>query len=820
MQGVLYNFKNINMNKLILVALCLISSVVFSQQNNLVQVVDKDTRNPIEMALLGTKKPDLVSRTDSKGIADLSEMINSERIEVRAYGYQTLVTSFSEIKTNNFVIELQSSVIELENMVVSATRWEQSSKDIPSKISVISSRDIAFQNPQTAADLLGLSGEVFIQKSQQGGGSPMIRGFSTNRLLYTVDGVRMNTAIFRGGNIQNVISLDPLAVENTEVFFGSGSVVYGSDAIGAVMSFKTLTPILSKTGKTVVSGKALSRFSSANNEKTFHYDANVGWKKWAFVTSLTHSDYGDLRMGKYGPDEYLRKFVVKRIDSADVIVENEDPLIQAPTGYKQVNLMEKLRFSPNKKWNFQYAFHYSETSSYGRYDRLIELTNANIPRSAVWNYGPQKWMMNQLTIDHHGNNKIYDYMSVRVAHQMFEESRIDRNFSGGNRFRLRTQEEIVNAYSLNIDFEKEFGRHKLFYGLEGVLNDVESKAGAYHIVTGADIPVADRYPQSTWTSYAAFVNYQAHLKEKFMVQVGARVNQNSIKSDFTRNLSFYPFDFTQANLTNEAITGSVGFVYTPNSSWRITMNGSTGFRAPNVDDIGKLFDINGQEIVVPNDNLKPEYAYTGEFNIAKVLNNRVKIDLTGFYTQLENAMVRRAFQVNGNDSILFDGQMSKVYAIQNAAYGNVYGGNVGIEVKISKEFTLSSRYNFQTGVEELDNGVVSPSRHAAPAFGLTRLTLKTNKLRMQVYAIYSAKVAHEDLNPEEQQKPAIYATDGNGNTYSPSWYTLNFKAMYQLSDVFTVNAGIENITDQRYRSYSSGLVGAGRNIILSLSANF
>lgn len=808
------------MNKLILLACCFISNVIFSQQTDLVQVVDKDSQNPIEMAILVRKNPDVVVRTDSKGMVDISELNKPERIEVRAYNYQTLVTSYLEIKANNFVIEMQSSVLELEHMIISATRWEQSSKDIPNKISVISSREVAFQNPQTAADLLGSSGEVFIQKSQQGGGSPMIRGFSTNRLLYTIDGVRMNTAIFRGGNIQNVISLDPLAIENTEVFFGSGSVVYGSDAIGAVMSFKTLTPTLSNTGKTVVSGKALSRFSTANNEKTYHFDANVGWKKWAFVTSLTHSDYGDLRMGKYGPDEYLRKFVVKRIDSTDVVVENEDPLVQAPTAYKQVNLMEKIRFSPNKDWNIEYAFHYSETSSYGRYDRLIELSSDNIPRSAVWNYGPQKWMMNQLTVDHHGNNKLYDYMSIRIAQQLFEESRIDRNFSGGNRFRLRTQEEKVDAYSLNIDFEKEIGRHKLFYGVEGVLNDVESVASAYHIVTGADIPVASRYPKSTWTSIAAFVNYQVHLNEKLMGQIGARVNQNTVKSDFTQNLAFYPFDFTTANLTNEAVTGSVGLVYTPNSSWRITLNGSTGFRAPNVDDIGKLFDINDKEIVVPNDNLKPEYAYTGEFNIAKVFKNRVKIDLTGFYTQLENALVRRAFQVNGNDSILFDGQMSKVYAIQNAAYGNVYGGNIGVEVKISKEFSLSSRYNFQAGVEEMDNGTVSPSRHAAPAFGVTRLSFKTNKLRLQVYAMYSAEVTHANLNPEEQQKPVIYAKDSDGNTYSPSWYTLNFKAMYQLTEVFTVNAGIENITDQRYRPYSSGLVGAGRNITLSLRANF
>jgi hemoglobin/transferrin/lactoferrin receptor protein len=94
-------------------------------------------------------------------------------------------------------------------------------------------------NPQTSADLLANSGHVFVQKSQLGGGSPMIRGFSTNRVLITVDGIRLNNAIFRGGNVHNVISINPFNIEKTEIILGSGSVIYGSDAIGGVMNFYT-----------------------------------------------------------------------------------------------------------------------------------------------------------------------------------------------------------------------------------------------------------------------------------------------------------------------------------------------------------------------------------------------------------------------------------------------------------------------------------------------------------------------------------------------------------------------------------------------------
>ncbi|MFM1875818.1 MAG: hypothetical protein RL266_1555, partial [Bacteroidota bacterium] len=217
--------------------------MLFFSINGLAQIVtikDQDSGEPIPMATLMTGNGKTFAATDDKGQADISAFKEAEKIEIRSLGYQTLLKSYAELQASSFELQLASTNISLDAVVVSATRWNQESRDIPSKITTISPREAALQNPQTAADLLTVSGKVFMQKSQQGGGSPMIRGFATNRLLYTVDGVRMNTAIFRGGNIQNVISLDPFAIESTEVFFGAGSVIYGSDAIGGVMSFRTL----------------------------------------------------------------------------------------------------------------------------------------------------------------------------------------------------------------------------------------------------------------------------------------------------------------------------------------------------------------------------------------------------------------------------------------------------------------------------------------------------------------------------------------------------------------------------------------------------
>lgn len=778
-------------------------------------VTDIESGEPLEQVTLISDNPEAFATTNAKGQVNVSAFEGATLITIRSFGYETLQFSYAQLDSVSFELQLQPSPINIDKVVVSATKWQQPTSDIPVKVISINRKTTTLLNPQTSADLLGASGQVYIQKSQQGGGSPMIRGFATNRLLYTVDGVRMNTAIFRGGNIQNVISLDPFAMENVEVLFGPGSVIYGSDAIGGVMSFQTLIPELSLSDKPLVTGSAVMRYATANNERTGHFDINVGWRKWAFLTSVSANAFDDLKMGSHGPDDYLKTYYVQRQDSMDVVIENPNPEVQVPSGYSQINLMQKLRYKPNEQWNMEYAFHYSETSEYGRYDRNLRTRNG-LPRYAEWKYGPQKWLMNHLTVTHTGNNQIYDQMTLRLAHQMFEESRIDRSLNSNERT-IRIEE--VAAYSVNLDFLKTLGtKNSVTYGVEYVLNDVTSSGIDEDISTGIGVEGSTRYPQSNWQSFALYVTDHFKISEKFSLHAGLRYNHYLLNAQF--DTSFYPFPFKEANINNGALTGSFGAVYRPNNSWVLSANFATGFRSPNVDDLGKVFDSEPGAVVIPNPGLIGEYAYNVDLNVTKVFGKWVRVDLTGYYTLLNNALVRRDFTLNGADSIVYDGILSQVQAIQNAAQAKVYGIQATVEIKLPLGFSLSSNLNYQHGEEELDDGSTSTARHAAPMFGVTRLSYKANKLMLQLYAEYQAERSFDDLPEEEKGKTEIYAADDDGNPYAPRWYTLNFKANYQFTQNLSVGAGVENLTDQRYRPYSSGLSGAGRNFIISLKATF
>ncbi|MCJ7757655.1 MAG: TonB-dependent receptor plug domain-containing protein, partial [Gillisia sp.] len=354
--------------------------------------------------------------TNFDGKAEISKFGMNEILVFKHVSHLEYKTTRAKIQLKNNRVYLDQDENMLQKVVLSVVKFAQNKQDIPQQIVSISSEEIRFSNAQTAADLLESSGQVFVQKSQLGGGSPMIRGFSTNRLLITVDGVRMNTAIFRSGNLQNVISIDPFAVGQAEVILGPGSVVYGSDAIGGVMNFYTLKPRFSMKGETSFSGNVVTRYATANNEKTVHADFNAGRRNWSFLSSITYSDFGDLKMGSHGPKEYLREEYAVRRDGEDVVIDNPDPKVQLPTGYDQINLLQKIAYMADDNWVFNLGIYYSTTSDLPRYDRLHQKRGGQL-RSAEWYYGPQTWFSGNFQIDKTGNGKVYDKAQFTGAYQ-------------------------------------------------------------------------------------------------------------------------------------------------------------------------------------------------------------------------------------------------------------------------------------------------------------------------------------------------------------------------------------------------------------------
>jgi hemoglobin/transferrin/lactoferrin receptor protein len=250
----------------------------------------------------------------------------------------------------------------------------------------------------------------------------------------------------------------------------------------------------------------------------------------------------------------------------------------------------------------------------------------------------------------------------------------------------------------------------------------------------------------------------------------------------------------------------------PGEKTKVSLNASTGFRAPNLDDAGKVFDSAPGIVVVPNPDLEPEYAWNVDLGIAKQFGNVLHADITGFYTLLTNAMIRNDYLFNGEDSVMYGGELSKVEAMTNAGSARVYGLQVTLQLSIARDLHLTSALNLTEG-KESDGSYI---RHTAPLFGSTHLVFERSRLKADLYSSYNGAKKYEKMPPSETEKAYLYAKDENGNPWSPGWVTLNFKLSYSFFNRLFLNAGVENILDLRYRPYSSGIAAAGRNFILSL----
>lgn len=803
------------MHRGIFLIILLFTNLVTGQE---ITLLDTETKEPVINAVLYNNDKSKTALSDFDGKCDISVFNRNERITLRHLSYQTKRSTKQLLLKRGGKVYLSLKREQLDEVVMSISKWEQQKKDIPQKIVSINAQAIAFTNPQTSADLLQSSGKIFVQKSQLGGGSPMIRGFATNRLVLSVDGVRMNNAIFRGGNIQNIISIDPFTVKNTEVVFGPGSVIYGSDAIGGVMNFITKKPQFSTVESLDITGGMNYRYASGNDENTGHFDINIGSQKWAFLTSASYNNFSDLKMGRYGPDSYLRNQYVKRLNGQDVLVQNENPRIQIPTGYDQINLMQKISFRPNNNWSYDLGLFLPGTSDFSRYDRLIRPDSAGTGlRSAEWFYGPQKWFMGNMQVSNKGRGRFYDGLRITGAFQNFKESRNERQFQDPIR---NTTKENIDALSLNVDFEnKKIGNLRLYYGAEYIFNKVGSVGSQTNIENQVIVPAQSRYPDgSTWQTLAAYLNSEFKAKPNFTWLAGIRYSHVWINADF--DTSFYPFPFDNADLNNGAFTGNIGFSWFPKADLQFTLNGATGFRAPNIDDIGKVFDSEPGSVVVPNPDLKPEYAYNAEFGVQKNFKDKLVLKGAAYYTYLIDALVRRDYLFNGEEEIIYNGELSNVQAIQNASNAYVYGLEVGLQAFLSENFSILSNLTFTEGTEEDENGNDTPARHVPPTFADFHLIWRNQRLKADLFLNYNGEISFEDLAISEINKSYIYAKDSNGNPYSPSWYSLNLRSQYQIADPLKLTFAVENFTNQRYRPYSSGITAAGINFILGASFRF
>ena len=780
---------------------------VIAGMSQIITIRDNSTADLIKNVIIHDRSGKQII-SNQFGKADFSELNVNDSIWMNHPDYfiwKGMIKGQSEVL-------LMARSINLNEVVLSASRTQDSITNVPYHMSIMNQRGIEFTNSQTSADLIQNMG-IMVQRSQAGGGSPIMRGFEASRVLLVIDGVRMNNAIYRAGHLQDVMTIDNSMLDKTEVVFGPSSVAYGSDALGGVMHFYTKNSQFSNDEKMLVKANAMIRYSSANSEKTGHLDFNIGTKKLAFLTNVTWSDFGDVISGKLRDRSDTafgrRYYYVERVNGKDSMMVNSNPELQKGSAYQQLDLMQRINFKQSENVTHGINFQLSQNNNLPRYDRLTDISGGNL-KWAEWWY-KQSRMLVSYNLWLTGKTAIYDNARIIAAYQKIEQDRNSRRFN--NNYRT-TQMEDVSVISVNADFSKNCGqKNGLKYGLEFTSNNVQSTAEKRNIVVDTAGKAATRYADggSTFMTTALYLNDNFKISEQLTLNGGLRFSYAKMENKFN-DTTFYPFPFKDASRTNMAVTGNLALIYKPGNEWQINSLFSTGFRVPNVDDATKVFESTPGLLIIPNENLKPEYAYNTELGINKTWKNKLKISAVFFNTILDNAIVTKDAQYKGQDSILYAGIMSKVQAQQNADKAYIYGTNIVIIYDLDENFSLKTMLNTTVGTYyNSDTRNYVPLDHVAPAYGQSSVIYRTKKFEGEFFARYSAAKKLEDYSPSGEDN-LNYATV-NG---MPGWTTFNLRTSWQVTNQLRATFGIENITDQHYRFFASGISAPGRNFVVSL----
>ncbi|WP_242927459.1 TonB-dependent receptor [Pontibacter vulgaris] len=782
-----------------------------------ITVQDKATLQPLQGVVINAANKHTSVQTNAKGQADISALLAaSDSVKILLLGYQPEVFSKGRLLELNYKIGLAHRTLAFDEVVVSSGRFSSKRRLVPQQVDVLQRRELQLMSQPTLAEVMQQSGKVLVQKSQMGGGSPIIRGFEANKVLMVIDGVRMNNAIYRGGHLQNIITLDNNVLEQAEVAFGPGSVMYGSDALGGVMHFQTIQPQLAVVGeKHLWSGSAFTRYATASDEKTIHALLNYGRNKWGSLTSITISDFGNLRQGNNRRGTYgehgIRDYYAARIGGRDTMLLNPNPIVQQPTGYTQYDVLQKLLYKPSAAISHGLNLQYSTSTDIPRYDRLSEMPNGKL-KFAQWYYGPQDRLLAAYTLSLTGATKLYDQAKVITAYQWLQESRHDRRFG---KSQLAHKTENVQVFSTNADLAKSINAHRLQYGLEASYNAVTSEANEENITTGAHKATSTRYPDggSGMHSAAAYFTHTWDVKPWLILNEGARYTYVGLDAHFD-DKTYFPFLENKVQQRNNALSGNAGAVILPGNNWRFAILASTGFRAPNVDDLSKVFDSTPGNVIVPNPTLKPEYTYNLEVSASKSIKDKLHLELVGYRTWYRNAITTQPYLLAGQDFILYNGQLSQVTANVNAGKATLHGYSASLQADLTNYLSLSSSLNYTYGRIKSESTEI-PLDHIPPVFGKTSINLQLKRLRSEFFILYNGAKKLEDYNPNGEDN-LQYATP-NG---MPAWHTLNLRTAYQFTPNLQLQAALENITDNYYRVFASGISAPGRNFILTLRGKF
>lgn len=645
---------------------------------------------------------------------------------------------------------------ELVEVLITATRKPEPNLSLPYSSHTKTQKQIKEELPRSMPEALtGMPG-VFVQKTNHGGGSPFIRGLTGNQTLTLIDGVRLNNSTFRYGPNQYLNTIDLFTVDKIELVKGSGSVQYGSDALGGVIQVFTKEPQFK--GKAQVDGSVLGKYMTGDMEKTLRGEIELGSQKFAALAGYSFKKFGDL----WGGDTTGK---------------------QTPSGYDEHSFDIKLKFDLSNNWLLKAAH---QTVVQNDVDVYHKLTLENY---AVNKMDPQKRRLSYIHFEKNFYSPYFKKLSFTASNQKTGETRLSQKKGSTT---LTKEKDDVNTIGFTVDMLNTFTQNwAANSGVELYFDKVNSIKTQTNRAGNSSKRMRGLYPDDS--KYANISAYSLHHFNinSFVLEGGLRYNTFSIIINDTT--------LGKVATRPSALVANAGILYKINYQNSVYFNYSNGFRAPNIDDMGTLGIVDFR-FEQPAYHLQPERSNNFEFGY-KLKAAKVYTNIALFYNSLRNIITRQKI----------DGQIINGYPVYqkfNNEKAYIWGTDVEVGFQVIKNLDAVAMTSYAYGQNTTKD---EPMRRIPPNF--KRVLLNYHKEKWYAKAEWLNAKKQDRLAKGDMEDNRIPP----GGT--PGWNVFNLYGGCYFNKIL-LNAGLQNLLNEDYRYHGSGINGVGRSVWVGIRVAF
>ncbi|WLH72750.1 TonB-dependent receptor [Pseudomonas fluorescens] len=711
--------------------------------------------------------------------------------------------SYRKLGNNSIVLEKRAagSVLNLQQVTISATRNEQDVSSVPSTVTVQDRQALDRQNVNTLRELVRYEPNVSVggAGTRASNAGYNIRGIDGDRILTQVDGVEVPDNFFNGPYAKTRRNyVDPEIVKRVEILRGPASALYGSSAIGGAVSYFTLDPDdIIKPGQDV--GARL---------KTGYSSADDSWLTSGTVAGRVQDVDGLLHLSQRNGHE---------MESYDG--NNATGLARTganPEDARTTNVLAKLG------WNYGDDNRLGLTYEKFKDDRDVNLKNAvggPFTGGRGFNFYRARSGNDTITRERFGienrfalDSPIADHIKTRLNYQIAKTDQTTAEIYQPSRRVLRTRETLYEekqwVFDAQLDKAFSLGEtdHQMTYGTtlkqQKVTGSREGAAsclaigggctaiGAPSPSAGDSVKKSSDFPDPTINTYSLFVQDQITWN-KWTFLPAVRYDYTQLKPKLTQEFlnTVDPnriYDHSNAEKTWHRVTPKFGLTYALTDHYTWFGQYAEGFRTPSAKALyGRFENLNEGYTVEPNPNLKPESSKGVETGIRGNFDEG-SFDIAVFYNKYRDFIDEDA-SVAGGTVQQFEANNIKHATIKGIeAKGRLnldaFGAPQGLYTQGSVGYTYGRND---------DNG--EPLNSVNPLKGVFGLGYEQTQ--------YGALVSWTLVKKQNRvDSTTFHAPDGSTSApfKTPGFGIVDLTGYYKVTNDVTINGGLYNLTDKKY----------------------